>query len=234
MIKVYKEDIEKFWGNQWTSRSEAIDFTNEIALFKFNNFIKPVINRLPYGASICEVGAGLGNWLFLSKAYRPDLKLYGVDLSEFSVNFCNQNGIVCVHADTRNIPYPDGTFDAVFSWGVIEHMIDSNIALLEQFRIAKSYLVVDVPFGPSLAHITTRRAKKSRRLSDYEFMIEFGRFFNTQEFKELISVLPTQKGNIKILNNYLVFPGRLKYLEKFVPKFLRAKFGHNIGAIIKK
>lgn len=234
MKKNYQSDIEGFWGTQWASRIEAIDFSNKIALYKFKYFLKPVLDNLPYGASICEVGVGLGSWMFLAKSYRPDLLLFGVDLSKFAVDFCNKNGIMCVHADTRNIPFSDKQFDAVFSWGVIEHMLDSNIALLEQFRIAKSYLVIDVPYGPSPAHITTRRAVKQRDLSDYEFMIEFGRFFNTRDFKNLLSNLPQNIEDIKILNNYLTLPGRLGYLESFIPDYIRSKIGHNIGAIIKK
>ena len=92
---------------------------------------------------ICEVGVGLGNWLYLSKSYRPDLQLYGADLSDFSVDYCNSNGINCVKADTRNLPFATDEFNVVFSWGVAEHMLDSHVDVSEQFRIKKNgYLLM--------------------------------------------------------------------------------------------
>jgi ubiquinone/menaquinone biosynthesis C-methylase UbiE len=230
----YQNDIDRFWGTQWSQRIEPIDFTNNVALFKFRYFIKPVLDVLPYGAKICEVGVGLGSWLFLCKSYRPDLRLYGADLSEFVINHCISSGINCVKSDTRDLPFQDSEFDAVFSWGVVEHMLDSHLAVKEQFRVAKSYLILDVPFGPSLAHISTRRAIASRKLSDYDAMIEFGRFFDKETFKKLVFSSIPKSTNVTFMNNYLMLPGRLTFLERYIPSFVRSKFGHNIGAIIKK
>ena len=95
----YKSDIEKFWGNQWEERVEPIDFTRKAALHKFKYFVRPVVDQLPIGAKVCELEVGLGSWQFLIKSYRPDLELHGVDLSEFAVTVCNQNGIKCYVAD---------------------------------------------------------------------------------------------------------------------------------------
>lgn len=233
-MNTYKRDIEKFWGNQWMERVDPIDFTNRAALHKFNIFIKPVLDDLPLGAKICELGVGLGSWLYLAKSYRPDLELYGADLSEFAVSKCNASGIKCQVADIRTLPYSDNEFDAVFSWGVIEHMLDSELAVTEQFRVAKHYAVLDVPYGPSLAHISTKRAAKRRGLTEYEFMIEFGRFFNQRSFKTLIHGALGDDIRVKFINNYLVLPGRLSKFDDFVPDFVRSLIGHNIGCVITK
>lgn len=235
-MNTYKSDIEQFWGNQWMERVDPIDFTTRAALHKFNIFFKPVLDQLPVGAKICELGVGLGSWLYLAKSYRPDLELYGADLSEYAVSKCNANGIKCEIADIRSLPYLDNEFDAVFSWGVIEHMVDSDLAVREQFRVAKHFVVLDVPYGPSLAHISTKRAAKRRRLTEYEFMIEFGRFFTGRSFKELIksSIDSQNVKEINFMNNYLVLPGRLNRLDNLVPDIVRSMVGHNIGCLISK
>jgi len=90
--------------------------------------------------------------------------------------------------------------------------------------------------NPSLAHISTKRAAKRRRLTEYEFMIEFGRFYTGRSFKELIksSIDSQNVKEINFMNNYLVLPGRLNRLDNLVPDIVRSMVGHNIGCLISK
>ena len=56
-------------------------------IFKFKKFLRPIIDILPYGASVLEVGVGNFQWLLLIRAYRPDLVITGLDFCEASREF---------------------------------------------------------------------------------------------------------------------------------------------------
>lgn len=88
-----------------------------MTIFKFKYFLKPIIDELPVGAKVCEVGSGNYQWLLLVKAYRLDLKLFGIDLSDVAQTIGLELGIKMTQCDVRNIPIRDDFFDFVYSWG---------------------------------------------------------------------------------------------------------------------
>ena len=45
---------------------------------------------------------------------------------------------ILIHADIRNIPLKANTVDFIFGGGVIEHMKETDIALMESFRVLKN------------------------------------------------------------------------------------------------
>ena len=85
---------------------------------------------------VLEVGIGAGTdfmqWV------RAGAKAYGVDLTEEAVEHAKKRldayGLSAEEvrvADAENLPYPDNTFDLVYSWGVIHHTPDTIKALEE-------------------------------------------------------------------------------------------------------
>jgi len=67
-------------------------------------------------------------------------ELHGVDISEGLVTKACAVGIQAVAHDveTKPLPYPDGTFDVVFSGETIEHQVDTDWMLSELNRVLKS------------------------------------------------------------------------------------------------
>lgn len=234
----YSQQIEDYWGTLWKQQKSGLDLCERHVRFKFAYFLRPALDNLPQGASVCEIGSGNCQWLLLCKAYRPDIKLAGVDLSETASEIAQHLGIQHCRADIRSVPLPDACYDFVYSFGVIEHVHETLHAYREQYRLARTYCVVDVPNLYSLPAFSTIRAVKRRNLSAYEDMIEFGKRFTPVAFKKMTQeVIGTDTVNVTYRANYLVFPhirGWGSKLDQFCPDWLRASIGHNIGAIIKK
>lgn len=101
-----------------------------------------VINQnAPQGAKIIEVGVGTGLSLPL---YRPDLQVYGVDISEKMLNKAkdrikkhNLQGVSLQVMDAANLNFPDETFDFVVAMYVVSVVPDINKFLDEIHRVCK-------------------------------------------------------------------------------------------------
>ena len=235
MDSSYKNHINNYWGNHWENNPIGFNPLSATDIYKFKKLIKPALDKLIKGASVIEIGSGSCQWLLACRAYRPDLKIFGVDLANKSVQIGKERGIEVIQADIRDMPFEDNSFDFSFSWGVIEHMTNSDKAVKEQLRITSKFSAIDVPNYFSLPSIVIRKDIKRRKMSDYESMIEYGRFFNKKDFMHLF-----EKDNIKkevkqlyYGCNYQVLPGKLSFLDKYLPDFLRNKLGHNIGTLLE-
>jgi hypothetical protein len=231
----YEKDINDYWGDLWKNSSKGLDITDIVTPFKFKYFIKVFVDKLPIGSSVCEIGSGNCQWLLLIKAYRPDLKLYGIDLTDEAIIIGKSYGIEVIQADTRDIPLEDAHFDFVYSWGVIEHMPEYEQAFKEQYRISKMFISLDVPCIESYPGWRLNKKLIENGVPEYEMMIESGKFFTKKEFKTLVNNVISNKNNkFSIMNNYVVLPYRFLFLEKYLPDFIRKKIGHNIGVTISK
>jgi ubiquinone/menaquinone biosynthesis C-methylase UbiE len=100
------------------------------------------------GAALLDAGCGDGSWVeFLrEKGYAAE----GLDSSPALVERLRASypEAQWTEGDIRHMPYPDSRFDAVVSWGVIEHdEAGPAAALLEIFRVLKAggVTIVTVP-----------------------------------------------------------------------------------------
>jgi len=95
-----------------------------------------------HGRKILEVGVGAGTdhlqWA------RAGCTCYGVDMTEEAINttkvHLSLNGFLsnlqCIDAET--LPFPDNTFDIVYSWGVIHHSAHPDKIIDEIRRVLKN------------------------------------------------------------------------------------------------
>lgn len=93
------------------------------------------------GLLVLEIGVGLGadyeQWL------KHGALATGVDLSEFSLSRtrlrCEQAGLRpdLRRADAENLPFTDGSFDVVYSYGVMHHSPDTQKCLDEAWRVLR-------------------------------------------------------------------------------------------------
>jgi SAM-dependent methyltransferase len=109
----------------------------------------PLIQRfIPKGGRILDAGCGFGEWVqFLSQqGYRAE----GLDFSHELISRLRKTypNSMWSEARTQNMPYPDEIFDAIVSWGVIEHDPAGPQKALKEFRrVLKSdgHIIVTVP-----------------------------------------------------------------------------------------
>jgi SAM-dependent methyltransferase/uncharacterized protein YbaR (Trm112 family) len=92
------------------------------------------------GKLVLDVGCGAGR--FLDVASRWGAHVIGIDLS-FAVEASQRNvghrpNVSVIQADVFRLPFRDGTFDAIFSIGVLHHSRDTREAFLQLPQLLKN------------------------------------------------------------------------------------------------
>jgi ubiquinone/menaquinone biosynthesis C-methylase UbiE len=91
------------------------------------------------GKRVLEVGVGLGT--DFTRFVRAGADATGIDLTEASIEAVRERlaleGLEAelLVADAEQLPFDDGSFDLVYSWGVIHHTPDTGRALEEIGRV---------------------------------------------------------------------------------------------------
>jgi ubiquinone/menaquinone biosynthesis C-methylase UbiE len=94
------------------------------------------------GQKMLEVGVGAGTD-FLQWC-RAGTQAHGIDLTEEAIanvrerlNVYGQHAAELKVANAESLPYPDNTFDLVYSWGAIHHSPDTEKAFSEIARVTR-------------------------------------------------------------------------------------------------
>ena len=104
-------------------------------------------------ARVLEVGCGTALDCCLLATGRTKVSAFACDLSENAVRVAQKNArelgarLHTFAGDLTSLPFLDGSFDLLFSQGVLEHFTDPAPAMREQVRLLRAggALVVDVP-----------------------------------------------------------------------------------------
>lgn len=100
--------------------------------------------RLSPGMEVADVGCGIGGPL-VNIAKASGAKIVGINFNELQIQSGNQrvqraglsDSCSFLHADYRNVPLEEGTFDALYSFEALCHAPDRKLAFLELFRLLK-------------------------------------------------------------------------------------------------
>lgn len=110
-------------------------------------------------ATVLDLGSGRGDHsAMLARAgRRPTLIDWAPQNIEFSREMfaaCGVEGRFCVGDITRPLPFASGSFDAVFSCGVLEYFDRAQVAAIitEAFRVARKRVIILVPNAFSVAY----------------------------------------------------------------------------------
>jgi SAM-dependent methyltransferase len=95
---------------------------------------------------ILEIGGGQSG---LTRLLYPTAHVTNLDLNaSFAEAPCNrQEGVRFVRGDATDLPFEDGSFDAVTMFDVLEHIPDHRQAIAEVLRVLKrdGYILISVP-----------------------------------------------------------------------------------------
>lgn len=135
-----KADVAAFWereacGERYGAAQERIRYALEPEIVRAADFDSSV------GKEVLEVGVGMGadavRWA------RAGARVTGVDLTERAVALTRERlaaegllGDIEV-ADAEALPFPNASFDIVWSWGVLHHTPRADDALVEAARVLR-------------------------------------------------------------------------------------------------
>lgn len=156
------------------------------------------IDALLKGSMILDAGCGNGK----NMTIRDDCTFIGSDLSIEMVKISQSKGLNVIHADIKQLPFKDDTFDAVMSIAVIHHLstIEQRVeAVLSLIRVTKTggYIMIQV-----WNNIENKNKKKFKLIKDNDYLVTWSNMntgktydryyhlFNENELLELIVDLP--------------------------------------------
>ena len=93
------------------------------------------------GRDVLEVGVGAGT--HAERFARAGARFTGIDLTEHGVALARRRFDIgglegrLERADAERLPFPDDSFDFVYSWGVIHHSADTAAAARELTRVCR-------------------------------------------------------------------------------------------------
>ncbi len=141
-----KDDVRDFWnaepcGSRYLGESDDFE-AHARARYELEPYIPDFAQfSASRGLRVLEIGVGMGadylQWL------RAGARATGVDLSETSLERarrrCELAGLQpdLQVADAERLPFPNETFDVVYSYGVMHHSPDTARCLHEAWRVLK-------------------------------------------------------------------------------------------------
>jgi len=146
-----KKQIKIFWDQKPCGTfgnipdEPGLDYFEKLRFrrYKLEPFIKKMARFNDWrGKRVLEIGCGVGTDAL--EFVKSGALYTGIDVSSKTVElakknfelsgFSSQNIIL---ADAENLPFKNGSFDFVYSWGVIHHTPNMNLAISEISRVLK-------------------------------------------------------------------------------------------------
>jgi|GEM_PF-6302888 len=218
------KDVWDAIATTWENSSENYGKTIHKKLLV--KFLGDVTNK-----KILEIGCGDGRYLkFLQErgAY-----VIGLDISDVALSLAKKRGQV-IKADARNLPFKSNVFDAVFSFGVVEHFDETQKAINEHQRVTKKdgIIIISVPniFSPynilaALWHI--KKGTWRMRPASY------GKRFTLKQLKSMLeksnNTEVIELSGLNIFPIYFSFLNRIGFISRLAELELKLK---NISKII--
>lgn len=233
-IYQFVQEDEFYEGKFVETHQQSSSFDKILRLFRFISIdgneermwqkSKRYIKRQTGGRKleILNIGAGGGH------SFLNELGLVtAIDLSLTSLLNAQKIYDACYQADAREIPFPDGSFDIVFSAHLLGH-----IPLEHKQEVIKEIYRVTSPGGFSLHsaeceanNFIYKKAKKYPALYQKYFQDMYGHYglelpslckqrFGNEYFEPIYEISDYCKGVIRPAASYKVFFGAKEYREK--------------------
>ena len=145
-----KDEVRAFWeadpcGAKLANAPEGSpEFFAQVA--RARDELEPFIGRFAdfgstAGQRVLEIGVGLGSDFI--RFARAGADLTGVDLTEHAIELVRHRlalerlDATLAVADAERLPFADGSFDVVYSWGVLHHTPNPDAAIREARRVLR-------------------------------------------------------------------------------------------------
>ncbi len=109
--------------------------------YRSHRHLSPWIDSIRPGSRVLEVGSGIG--MDSARIAKLGAEVVALDLTFVAARTAQENAdreqlnaqFIC--ADGENLPFPDSTFDYVFSFGVMHHAPDTEACVREAHRVLR-------------------------------------------------------------------------------------------------
>ncbi len=138
---------------------EKLLINNPVREFLWDRFefpiVRSMINEIPKKAKCLEIGTGVGiGAISLVQAF-PEIEIIATDFDSLQLEEAEkkirrvklEDKIGLQQADATNLPFPDASFDFVFAFEVLHHVIEYQKVMKEVFRVLKkggSFFVAEI------------------------------------------------------------------------------------------
>jgi SAM-dependent methyltransferase len=227
-------------GQSW--HDETVD--ENIVLCRYQ-FIEPLFREyLPKGGKILEAGCGLGRWVFYLRSLGYDVT--GIDLAKEALELAKayDPSAPIIARDILHTSFPDASFDAVISLGVVEHFEEGpQAAFHETLRLLKDggLFFVTVPIQNLSRSLLANRLKELKRwlrkrlnvqyaFEEYRYTRrQFTALLEEAEF-EILGTFPDDLLPPKNLGMYVDYP----FLRHKARKWELNGIGHSLNTLLTK
>ncbi len=182
---------------------------------------------------ILDYGCGNGRWLPFFASLYPNARFFGTDPSTVALEQAKGRAPFCKfrHLAKESAPFDNALFDLLFSYHVLEHVQDLDLAVADMARVTKpgGHMLVIFPCGnkDSFEQKLAQVAIKGREYSDARdgcFYFEDPSHRRRLTSKEIISIFNSH--GIFLKKQYFAnqFWGALEWISKDNPDFLATIF----------
>ncbi len=129
LIKFGRTNINTpaYWNSEWANDSVQRNYEELFAL---------IMERIPEGAKVLDVGCGVGRLSKLIKAQR-NAEVTCLDFSDWACEQLKKEGFNTIVSSLPKIPLPDNTFDIAVATEVFEHLDHPEKTIAQMVRVVK-------------------------------------------------------------------------------------------------
>ncbi len=180
-VEWYARKRYRHWDQRWLSRREE-------------QLIARIFTRYNLKGSILDVPVGYGRFQELLHGYGP---VHALDANFFALLYqrkCKGLAKSSVAGRAQELPFPDSSFEIVFSLRLLQHISDRDqrLAMLKEFsRVSRRWVLLSLYIHTPLHLLLRRITNRPSRIT----MLSYDRF--TEEVQEaglrlvkMVSVLP--------------------------------------------
>ena len=146
-----KQQVHDFWQEESCGERYAIgcDVRDRLEAQRRERYeLEPYIREFARfedarNRTVLEIGVGMGAD-HLEWSRQAPLRLIGMDLTSRSLQHTGTRfdldgrHALLIRGDAERLPFHDGTFDLIYSWGVLHHTPDAAGAIREVHRVLRS------------------------------------------------------------------------------------------------